>query len=176
MVAEDVVLKAAAQAPGLDGQAVDHVLSRRVAGLEPFHPVHDAQRRRVGLPAVPVTGRVLGDPALDELPVAGVPLNSAPGVEVVEVVQVIEPELVIALIVPDAGIIDPRALVQEARRVRIKQALLAGQGRYPWPSGVAHGRGRLAWDPRAVEPVPETPPDLPGAQVPNRVEVELSTL
>ena len=89
MVAEQVPLQATGQISHLDGQAVDPALFQPVPGKSPLDPVDDAERRRIGLPTVPDTGRVVADPALYQSTMPTPLLIRCIRVEDVEVVQVI---------------------------------------------------------------------------------------
>ena len=103
VVAEQVHLQPLHEPAGLHGEALHRGLGQRVARQRPARPVHDAQRDGVGLPAVAVARRVLGDPARHQRPVPGLARVAARGVQVVEVVQVVEPELVDGGVVPAGG-------------------------------------------------------------------------
>ena len=103
VVAQQMALQAAGEITNLDRQTVEPSRFQGIARPRPLNPVDDAQRQRVRLPAVAMTRRIVGDPAGDQgaLPVPA--FRRAFCVEVVEVMQVVQPEFVPVRPVPVGG-------------------------------------------------------------------------
>src|SRR5207245_8844829 len=100
MVSEEVVLEPSAQVARLDREAEHCGVGQGKPRAGPLDPVDDPQREWVGLPAGAGARRILRDPTRNE-PLVPSPSTSPPcRIEVIEVMQVIEPEPVRAGIVP----------------------------------------------------------------------------
>ena len=169
VIAEKMPFQPCAQKPGLDGQAAERGRTERLARQRPLAPVHDAQRQRIRLPAAPRAGRVLGDPAIDEIPVpAGAGFRAA-RVEIVEIMKVVAPEPVAFGPVPVGGPVEPAGCVEEHHFVRTAHRRMLRRRRLPDACAGAQVRRRPRVRPRHVEAVPCAPVDLDRAKMADRV-------
>ena len=122
MVSEEVVLEPPAQVARLDREAVHGSVGQREPRPLPFDPVDDPQRQWIGLPACAEARRILGDPPGNEPLVPRSSTSPSRRIEVVEVMQVVEPQPVRAGIVPVRGVGQRPLDIQEPKNVLFNQA------------------------------------------------------
>src|SRR5690606_34470740 len=87
MIAKKVVFQAPRQPAGLNGQASDRLRGEFIAGAHPLDPIHNAQRRRIRLPARTLARWVLLDPPRYQLLMPVSSLLCPFSIEVVEIVE-----------------------------------------------------------------------------------------
>ncbi len=132
MVAEQVPFERPRQDAGLQDQAPQRILAEITAFQRPRDPVPDPPRQRIGFPADALHRRVFGQPAGDQRAVPiGAPAGAL-GEQVVEIVQMVEPELRAVGVVP-AGALGQVALL----------------GKQQQPAGTGHRRGTSRASPPA---------------------------
>src|SRR6056297_2732664 len=93
VIAEEVAFQTLAQESSLNRDTVQHTFDRLVPGQQPLDPVHQPQRYGVRLPAIPVSGRILRDPACNQGTMPFRPLTSAFRDQVIKIMQIVQPEL-----------------------------------------------------------------------------------
>ena len=171
VVPEDVPLEVRPDVAGLAREALDRRLVQP-AREAPADPVHDAQRRRVCVPARAPRGVDLVEPARDERVVPGAAVHGALGAHVVEVVGVVAPERTAGRIVPVRAGAEVSGLAEHRDpRGTGQHGCAARRGRQR-RDALAHGRRRRAIHGRPGEGAARAAEELCGTQVAQRPRVE----
>ncbi len=171
VVAQDVILESIHEPPGLHGQARTALRCELVATRSPFHPVHDSARHRVRLPTDAVAGRILNDPPIEQRFVPTDTMFAAFGIQIVEIVEVIYPELGDVRRLPISRCRDATPLVEKKEDVRPDHARIRRDGRCIRPRPGADSGRRTKIRPRSPEFEHGPPDELCRQQVAERVEV-----
>ena len=173
MVSEEVVLEPSAQVARLDREAEHCGVGQGKPRAGPLDPVDDPQREWVGLPAGAEARRILADPPRNE-PLVPRPATSPPcRIEVIEVMQVVEPEPVRTGIVPVCGVGKRPLGIQKPKNVFFDQAPFTQRRQWKdcccYLSPPRRGRGV---GPRPAKGKPGSPENLARSEMAKRVVVE----
>ncbi len=170
VIAKQVKLQPPRQVARLHREAM-HALGRQgIASQRPLDPIDDTHRCRIGLPARTASRRILAHPLRHQHYMQRVAQRGILRVEVIEIVQVVAPQLGQRRIIPGAGT-QFVGLVEETKAPGIEQARLAPRRELPLPRAGPQRRRRPRIGRRANQAEPQPPVDLDRLQMADRVPV-----
>src|SRR5262252_9316833 len=142
----------------------------RALARDPFDEVDDTQRKRIRVPADTASRRIFTDPTFYEAAQFGFALMRARRVEIVQVVEVVEPKMATCWVVPVRGLVYAAVLAEEFEspgrdQVRLEQRL-QWPGLCPLPP-LRNPRLNDAW---RRQPIADPVQDLATSQEPDHVE------
>ena len=126
----------------------------------PFNPIDDPERAGIWFPAIPIARGVLLYPPLDQAPMPFAAGHRSVGIQIIKIMQVIQPQFFYGRIVPRCPGRNRSGFIQKNKCILGNHALLALAWRYPRPDHRPARRRHLQVGARTIKSKTDTPKDL----------------
>ena len=122
MIAEQMIFERGAENAHLRREALPRRRIEFVTRERPCDPVHDPQRGRIRLPTIARGRWIFQNPARHHVAMPWQSTGCAFGAQIVEIMQIVEPELGCIRPVPAGGVLQLAVLADESKSLRRQQA------------------------------------------------------
>ncbi len=123
--------------PCLKPEALKCLVNKGVACLFSFDLVNDSEPQGIGFPTVADQCRIVVNPLLDNIPVPLCAMFSTDGIQIVQIVQMVEQQLVTIFVVPAFPLGDRNVLIENAKLTGTDRRLPFFDGRNPIPDPIS---------------------------------------